>query len=215
MKINEFFKEEYLVAGNTYDNWIFENCPQEFLDIAQQSLSNNANDTISCVVTINSDTEKAVQKVLDSCDEEYKKLILARDFVTASIVKQMLKDTNINADAKEIANQQVSAFLASDFNKVKQLHSKSFLPFYVNMLSKPLGKIEVNFILYNLKNKYLQQSINIFVASREPYSVKIFTNNKHLASYYDIMGNIIQNPHDYMSRDVNNFIEKEDGIEKE
>ena len=76
-------------------------------------------------------------------------------------------------------------------------------------MAKELGKIELSFILEDAENKYFQQAVNLFISSREPYSVKIFTNNDRLVTYYDLNGNIIECPHDFMRRDVSEFIERE------
>ena len=50
MKINKFFETEYLVDGNTCDNFIFEKYSSEFFEIAKNSLKNNGYDIKSCVV---------------------------------------------------------------------------------------------------------------------------------------------------------------------
>ena len=63
-------------------------------------------------------------------------------------------------------------------------------------------------MLEDVNNQYLQQAINLFLSAREPYSVKVFTNSERLATYYDLNGNIIQCPHDFMTRDVRPFVEQ-------
>lgn len=210
MKINEFFKDNYLVVGNTYDNWIFENCPNEFLDFVRQSLGVECGAIKPCVVSLDRDMEKRVEYTLNNCSEALQKKILARDFITAVIMRELLKYKTQEQEARALTEIQLSAFLEGDFNKVKQLHAQSFMPYDMTRMAKSLGKIELCFILDDIQNQYLQQAINIFISSREPYSVKIFTNNKNLSTYYDLNGNLIECPHDFMRRDVRNFIEKED-----
>ena len=38
MKINKYFISAYLTPGETRDNFIFENCPLEFLEQAKDAL---------------------------------------------------------------------------------------------------------------------------------------------------------------------------------
>lgn len=214
MKINEFFEKEYLVAGNTYDNFIFENCPNEFLKLAKQKIIKSNGEVKPCVVYLNKEQEELLEKILNNFSEEYHKKVLARDFITAMVMKELLKYKTQEHNSKEFVSQQITAFYQNNIEKVKGLHCKSFMPYDVNKIAKSLGKIELTFILEGTKNIYLQQAINVFVSSREPYSVKIITNNKNLATYYDLDGNIIECPHDFMRRDVNRFIEQSNFVEK-
>lgn len=214
MKINEFFEKEYLVAGNTYDNFIFENCPNEFLEFAKTRLVKGGGEVKSCVVCLNKQTEKLVEQTLNNFNEDLQKKILARDFITAVVIKNLLND-NQNLELYNFACQQIDAFKNNDFDGVKSMHAQSFMPHDVAKIAKDIGKIELTFILENTENKLLQQAINIFISSREPYSVKVFTNKERLSTYYDLNGNLIECPHDFMRRDVNEFVEKENDIERE
>ena len=208
MKVNEFFENEYLVAGNTYDNFVFENCPKDFLLYAKSRLMQSDGDAKPCVVCLSKEQEDLVSRTLDNCAEDFQKKILARDFITAMVVKQML-DKDRQQDDYAFVCRQIAAFVNNDFDIVKQLHADSFMPFDVKRLQREVGKIELSFILDSTQNVYLQQAINIFVSSREPYSVKIFTNNESLPTYYDPNGNTIECPHDFMRRDVNDFLEEQ------
>ena len=40
MKVDKNFENEYLVSGNTYDNFIFENFPKEFLGVCKRDYLN-------------------------------------------------------------------------------------------------------------------------------------------------------------------------------
>ena len=73
-----------------------------------------------------------------------------------------------------------------------------------------LYKFELNIFLDNTQNIYLQQAINNFISSREPFSVKLFATQERLSTYCDQLGNFIQSPHDYMNMNVNKFIENVD-----
>ena len=215
MKINEYFEREYLTAGKTYDNFVFENCPDELLDIAITKLLVPNNEVKPCVVYLNSQIETQVGKILSGCEEEFQKQILARDFVTALVVEELLKYKTGETDKKEFLELQIFSFFNNDLETVKNLHPLSFMPHDIKRLSKDLGRIELSFILNKTENKYIQQAINNFISSREPYSVKIFTNNKMLSSYYDQNGSLIECPHDFMRRDINSFLESENAVEKE
>lgn len=214
MKINKFFIEEYLTAGKTKDNFIFENCPTKFLKLAKEKLSKDSNGVKSCCIVLTSEIESVIEKLLNNSLTDFQKQILSRDFITALIVKEVLKESSDKQKEYNLACQQIKAFLNNDYSKVVDFHSTSFMPYNVQGFMKEIGKIELNFFLENTTNKYLQQAINLFVSSREPYSVKIFTNNKNLPNYYDQCGNIIQCPHDFMRRNVNSYIENEDELTK-
>ena len=209
MKINEFFQESYLTAGGTYDNWIFESCPNEVLFLATESLCVKVGEVVPCVIYLDRKTEELVERTINSCDDDFQKKILARDFIIAAIMNNLLKATD-NEDALKLTALQLNAFMSGDVEAAKKLHVSSFMPYDVTRLASKIGKIEMTFILNGTKNRYLQQSINLFVAAREPYSVKIFTNNYNLPSYYDLNGNIIESPHDFMRRNISDYIEHEE-----
>ena len=210
--IDEMFKNQYLTCGKTYDNFIFENCPNEF--IAQAEILLSVEDALvkPCNVKITNEIETKVLKTLENCKEKFQIDSLARDFVTALVMKEVLKDIPQTMHKINDLNEQIKAFYENDFDKVKQFHAVSFFPSEVAEYSKQFKQIELNFFLYDIQSKTLQKAINNFISSREPFSVKIFTN-RFLASYYDQGGNIIQPPHDYMTRDVNKYIEVRDTFE--
>ena len=64
MEINEYFKNDYLTCGQTRDNFIFENCPNEFILEAQKSLAISKNGVKSCNLTIKRANEIYVEKTL-------------------------------------------------------------------------------------------------------------------------------------------------------
>ena len=215
MIIDESFEKYYLNVGMTYDNFIFENCPFKFVKIAEEKLKKSNAGVKPCQVVITKEMEQLVENTINNCSQEFQKKLLARDFITALIIKEMLAGVEDKSLEYKATCGQIKAFLDNEFEKVKEYHSSAFYPSDVKECMKLAGKIELNFFLYNTQSKLLQQAINIFISSREPYSVKIFTTNDKLPTYYDQTGNIIQCPHDYMTRDVNKFIEQDDTIIKE
>lgn len=212
MKIDDFFVNEYLTPGNTYDNFIFENCPEWFLKVAKEKLSNGDNNIKSCCVAITKETEQAFEQILSSCKEEFHKKVLARDLIVAYIMKELLSDKK-QENSYAFVCKQIDAFMNNDFEAVKSMHIDSFMPYDVKKFCKDFTKIELNIFLFDMSNKYLQQAINCFISAREPYSVKMFITAERLSTYYDIDGNIIECPHDFMRRDINKFITFDNGKE--
>ncbi len=209
MKINDFFEKEYLIAGNTYDNFVFEGCPDEFLNYAKIALKRSNGDVKPCVVFIDRKTEELVEQTLSHYDNEVQRQILARDFIVALVLQQVVRDTDVDKKTKNLFKLQIESFLSEDYKMARRLHAFSYMPNEVRGLINSVGEIELSFILNKTANVELQQAINNFLSAREPYSVKVFTNNDRLVSYYDQAGNIIESPHDFMRRDVNRFIEAE------
>ena len=207
MKVDEFFIEQYLIAGNTYDNFIFENCPSEFLIFAEKQLSESNNEVKPCNIKLTRKEQSEAESVFSQCDNDFQKKVLASYYVTILILKELFKGQN--EDGFLALQNQVEEFKNNNFEKIKQNYMSGYMPYDVARKSKKMGqKIELNIFLCDMDNVVLQQAINNFVGSREPYSVKIFTNKEQLATYYDANGNIIECPHDFMRRDVTNFIEK-------
>lgn len=211
IKINPYFIEAYLTAGAAKDDFVFDNCPAEFLTQAEQLLSKDSSDAISCVIKITENTEKQLTHIISKTDDPYIKSIIYRDFVAGLVMQQMLQKTaatNIKSRIdQDLLNQGIEAILSGDFEAFKEL--SSCMPFQFDIESyvrKIKTTTEINFLLENTTNVGLQRSINNFISSRNPYVVKVFTNAPNLPVYYDQAGNLIQDPHDYMSRDVNQFI---------
>lgn len=136
MKINEFFENEFLRVGCTYDNFIFENCPNYFLSLAKEKLSVINNNTKPVNIVINRELEERFEKTIINFNNDFHKKILARDFICALIMKKIFDYTNEYCEEKNNVNNQINAFLNNDFNKVKEMHSTSFMPFDVKKKSK-------------------------------------------------------------------------------
>ena len=206
MRVNSFFESQYLIPGNTYDNFIFESCPDEFLSFAKKKLTKGGTEVKPCVVCLDKEQEALIETTLGNFSEDFQKQVLARDFITSAVVRELLQYTEKEPELRGFVNTQLTAFLQNDADTVRQMHGESLIPYDVSRLARKVGKIELDFILDGTQNKFLQQAINIFISSREPYSVKVFTNNDRLPTYYDTSGNLIECPHDYLRRNVNEFI---------
>ena len=65
IEINDYFKKSYLTCGNTYDNYIFHNCPKSFLQVAYDSLNEDKFGIRPCMVRITKEDEEYVHEVVD------------------------------------------------------------------------------------------------------------------------------------------------------
>lgn len=212
-EINDYFKKNYLTCGKTYDNFIFHNCPKDFLQVAYDNLSEEGLDVRPCLIKITREDEEKVEYTLKECSAEFQKLILSRDYVNGRVLKEIYSTVKEKGAAYAVLKEQVKAFNGGALWRVKQLHA--YAPFISEMIEayRKYGKFEINFFLEDTENVYIQNAINNFISSRTPFSVKIFTNLKHLPTYLDEGDTRIECPHDYLSEDVHNFINmKEDEL---
>lgn len=205
MEIEVNFKNSYLICGATYDNFIFENCPKPFMKEAFKLLCEPTT-IYPCNVIITKSDEKKVENILNECSTELQKIILARDFITALVMREVLKGIPAKKSSLHVLDLQIKAFLDGEMYKVKQYHFSAYFPSDVARYYGKFGAFEVNFFLLDTNNVYIQKAVNNFFSCRAPYCVKLFTNNKRLPSYLDEAGNLIQSPHDYMTKNVNEYI---------
>jgi len=206
IKINEYFINSYLTPGATRDNFLFEGCSLEFLSCAKNLLEDKKTDTISCVIEIDDSLEKRLEKIYSCFDQNLHKRIISRDYIIAKIMLELLSKSNGDSEIIKDLNDGISAFYSGDSETVKAFHAVAPMPYEITNFYRKNQNFELNFILKNTTNVYLQEAINNLISSREPFSIKVFSNG-NLPTYFDQMGNFIQNPHDYMKRDTNSFIE--------
>lgn len=214
-RVDDYFKEEYLTCGRTRDNFIFLNCPQEFVYFANERLKQHANSKKSCCVLIDKKLKAKVEQILKKCKNELQTKIVARDFICTLILKQVLKGEEKAVERFLELKDGMSTFLDGDFDKYKENHHLYPFPLEITSAIKKYGDIELNIFLIDMQNIVLQQAINNFISSREPYSVKMFTTDDRLSTYLDQMGNRIEWPHDYMSVDMIKNVKLEDENESE
>jgi len=207
IKINDYFKNYYLSCGNTRDNFIFENCPKDFITLAQKSLNQNSEKVKSCNILLTTDIENKLNKTLEKFENDFQKKIIANGFFITLFLREIVKEQNYEKEKLNFLENGIAALLTGDIKNVKDYIINSPTPLDIEKTIKEIGKIELNIFLVDTQNIYLQQAVNNYISSRLPYSVKIFTN-KQLPTYYDQNGNFIQAPHDYMNVNVYNFIEK-------
>lgn len=213
INIDKFFMSEFLTCGSTYDNFVFYNCPMELISEAKRLLSNPDYGVIPCNITLTREDEIKIEKTLKNCINDLQTTCLARDFITALVMREVLKNIPAKGAPYGVVKEQIKAFYNNEFWKVKQYHATSFFPSDVRDFHKNYKRLEVNFFLIDSQNKDLQKAINNFISAREPYSVKIFTTNERFSTYYDQGGNLIQSPHDFMTRDVSKSITTTDNCQ--
>lgn len=208
IKITQYFIDSYLSPGITRDNFIFEDCSQEFLKEAKIHLSNQSESIKSCVIEIDSNITKILEQTLSNFENITHKKFVARDYICSEILRNLLVITNTNPESLQQIESGLNAIKKGDISKVKQYHTVAPMPYDITCFSKEIQKFELNFLLNGTTNRYIQEAINNFISSREPFSVKVFST-QGLPTYLDQSGNIIQSPHDYMARNVKDFIESD------
>jgi hypothetical protein len=207
IKINQSFVDSYHTPGITRDNFIFENCPKEFINAAKPLLSRQDSLAKSCVITFDETNEHEIETALNLFENDYHKKLVARDYVCTLILKELLNQTLQNNDILGGLNTGLDAISKADKKGIMDYHMSAPMPYEITNFYREIAPFELNFILDGNKNIYVQQAINNFISSREPFSVKIFTT-KTLPTYLDQNKTPIENPHDYMKRNVQDFIEQ-------
>ena len=211
--INDYFKEQYLCAGATRDNYIFTGCPKEIIGQCFYLLNKENNDTKPLTIKIDRALEKQFEELLDQCQDNFSKTILSRDLINSLIAKKAY-DYMEKDDHFATLDNTISILLSGDLDKAKKNHINCVTQEDIKDLKKKLGKFEINFFLIDTQNIPLQRAINNYIYSREPYSVKIFSTGL-LPSYTDEAKNFIESPHDYISININAFLEPQDEPEME
>lgn len=210
IKISEVFKREYLTCGKTYDNFIFLNCKKEVLDYIEKSLSKSSETVKSCVLTLKRQEEEFIEETLNLFPSEMHKKLIARDYICSKIMLELIKDDNEREAEADILGVGIADILNAKDENIKDFHAFSPIPSDITRFAKEDCKFELNIFLDNTQNIYLQQAINNFISSREPFSVKLFATQERLSTYCDQLGNFIQSPHDYINMNVNKFTENVD-----
>ncbi len=208
--IEESFKKYFLTCGQTYDNFVFENCGQEFMEEAKSLLRESAEGGL-CLVEITPEEEKMVERVLGMCKNEVQRKCLARDYIYACVLSGMGEQV----EGKEVVAEQLEAFRNGDYEALAKLHTQSPMMHNIIDTIKECGTKEIVFMLADTQNKTIQKAVNNLMSSRLPCSVKIFTNASRLVTYFDEGGTVIECPHDFMRRNANDFIVTDDEREIE
>jgi transposase len=207
--INEYFKSQYLTSGNTYDNFVFHNCPIELLDYAEQELSKRGDDCIPCVIRFTRDDEKKLSRTLDNCADDYERTILARTYYLTRFMKEL--SSSAGKEYREFSLENLTngiEFLTSgNVELAKKYYIRSPFMDQIDSFIRRLGKIELDILLDGVNGVYLQKAINNSLSSRTPYSIKVFNTGDRFVTSYAENGQLVEPTHDYMLRDINGFID--------
>lgn len=204
MELNKTFIDGYLTAGETRDNFIFTNCDESVLEIAEQSLAQRKNGVKPCLVFFDEQDMTVSSEIIGKRSSDIQKKVVAREYVFQKVMIAILKHEplcearfkTLSQTHKKLRNGNMKAL----FSGLTTLDIYDYIDAF--------GKIELDFFLKNFSDSHLQQAINNFVSSRMPISIKIFSNG-NLCSYFDQSGVFIEEPHDYMSVNVNDFVNNE------
>ena len=207
IEMNSYFKNQFLTSGQTYGKHIITNVPTAILEQAPQIINNSNKDHKACNIILTREEEKQIEKTLYPSLDKYTRTILARDYICAIIYRELSRIIDISYKQLQIVDSQLEAFTNNNLGLLKELHSTSLMPNNIVELIKKEGNIDLNLFLHSTQNIDIQRAFNIFMSSRVPFSIKIFTNNEKIPSYTDSLGTLIECPHDYTSTYANKYIE--------
>lgn len=209
IKINEYYKNQYFTCGNTYDNFVFFNCPKEVLDSAEAGLSKESESCLPCVIRITEKDEVELSKTLNNCNSDYEKIILARTYYYTRFMRELVFKSNRSYKDFDLEGLDggIATLTSGSVESAKKYYIQSPFMDQIEAFIKKLGKIELDILLENTSNEYLQKAINNSLASRTPYSVKVFSTKDRFATPYAENGQLVEAIHDYSTRNVRDFIE--------
>lgn len=206
IQINHYYKNAYLTPGETHDNFVITSCPTHFMDLASKLLDDQTRSTTSVVIKITRQNETQFEKTIHTASELQKR-ILSRDYICTLF--QLNLNKALGNSNSIMLNRSYSALISGNFEFAKSCHADCPMPYEIIDIIKRNHPIELNLFLYDTQNKFIQEAINSFLSSRLPLSIKVFTNNEFLPIYQDSSQNLIQSPHDFMTININRFLEEE------
>ena len=210
--INKTFVENYLTCGATYDNYIFERCPKDVMLFAGKFSKKTQNDKCKAVNLCFTPADKVfVDKLVDNFKDEYRKKIIAGSYFN---LKFMLGIIGTFGDEKckfkkETLINVIKDFSSTSVDDILNAYLKAPLSFDIDVAVKKIPKFELNIFCFSKQNIYLQMAMNDYISYRLPYSIKLFTDSERLCTYFTSTGGFMQAPHDYLSMDINKFMERE------
>ena len=124
IEINEYYKNQYLTCGNTYDNFVFCNFPRELVSCVEKSLSQNANECTSVVLRFDKQIEEGLSKTLDACADDFQRGVLARTYYIARFMRELLHKTNqtYRHHTVEGLDAGIESLLGGDFEGSKKFY---------------------------------------------------------------------------------------------
>lgn len=184
------------IIDNKYsDNYIIFNFPKELMEQAKNILSKTS--TNNCFISLDSEIEKKLENTLNNFSNKIHKDIICRDLLITLFMKELTKDSE---HQQKFLENGINVILSGDNTKIKDYHSHC--PTYHDISKTIKLPLVLNIFLSDTKNIYLQRAINNYISSREPFSIRIFSNQSKFSTYYDQAGNIIQPIHDFRQLNI-------------
>ena len=118
-QLQEYFVNEYLTCGQARYNCIFENCPVDFLEKAEELLRQSSGNVKACIIKLSNQDEKQIEKTLSLCKNDYERGLLARDFISSLVMKEILKDVESGEDKIKTLQNIISCILQGEYEKAK------------------------------------------------------------------------------------------------
>ena len=207
MKSFGFYQEFF--RDRSSDNFVFECCKEDFYDRAKMVRENSESELglRACVVSLGEKDCLALEKIHEQCANEFQCKVLSRTFLSAKIFLELQKtfgaDSLARASKEELRNG-LYAFESGDFEEVKKFYVEAPMFNELSRIYRKNGGFELDFFEDCRLNKYLQESINDLLYSREPFSVKVFSKDR-LTTYVTSNGDFVQSPHDYLTLGLGDF----------
>ena len=208
LEINEYFKSQYLTCGNTSDNLVFYDCPRELLDYAEHSLSQSSEQCMPCIIKITSQDEDRLAQTLNNCSSDYEKMILARTYYYTRFMRELVAKSNRgykDFDLDSLDNG-IEMLVSGSVESAKKYYVQSPFIDQIEGFIKNLGKIELDIMLDNTRNVFLQKAINNSLSARSSYSVKIFNTKDRFVTPFTENGQLVEAIHDFSSRNVRDYV---------
>ena len=209
MILNEYFISKYINESSSIDNEIFCNLSHELLSEIKQ-LYSNKNSSDSLQINIDKNIQNNYEKIIKETTNEIAKKVIAEYYITTLILQDLIskipepKQRYYNQEElTKLINLGINAYASKDFNEVKNYYFEAPNNNILNNIIKNNNINEIVIIIKDIDNNYLQNAINSHISSRTKHSYKVFTNQEKLCNYYDLTGNIIQSPHDYINQNIN------------
>lgn len=207
--VSKSFKDNYLTPGCSLGHFVFEKCPTAFLDCAKELLLQDKRQCRCCIVEINREIEEAFEKTLKVCPNDLRKSLLARCLFDALFMHEIMLKRGIvktdNGVTVDVLDKGLQDLCSGDIIRAGEFYLKQNT-LEIDRLAGHCREIELVVMLKGTENKFIQQVVNGYIASRTPYAIKVFTDNVALPSYSTAGGQFIERVHDYSSLDINEYI---------
>ena len=210
LQLTEYFEYNYLLPGHTRDNFVIYGCPKEVISLAEQSLSNETEEVKPCLIKITREIEEPLEKIFSFCKNEIQQKIIARSFLVAMCLNKLGDESQNELLNAILSGSEEVLNMSGEFPLPMDLYHK------IKVMERETGKkFEMNILLDGNKNILLQQVVNNYLTSREPYSIKVFTTADKLITNFDQCNNWAQAIHDYLSVRFKDYVKKPPTCEEE